>query len=145
MLQAKFVKALGGFVTKTPIAYLFSLLGMIIVFLFFYLLYYFLTPVRNKKLLFLSTIPAVVIWYAGKFLFKYFILSLGRYTAFFGTYGAFIAFLLWLYFSVFIFIICAELLSILSSTPGNAAAENGKSKKTGRGWNQLRKVKGKKR
>ncbi len=116
MLQAKFVKALGGIVTKTPIIYLFSFFVMCIVFAFFYLLYYFLTPVRDKKLLLISTIPGGVIWYAGKYFFKYFILSLGKYTAFFGAYGAFIAFLLWLYFSAFIFVVCAELLSVLSNS-----------------------------
>jgi membrane protein len=88
------------------------------VFAFFYFLYYFLTPVRDKKLLLMSTVPGVAIWYAGKYLFKYFILSLGKYTAFFGAYGAFIAFLLWVYFSAFIFVLCAELLSILSGSPG---------------------------
>ena len=118
MLQAKFVKALGGIVTKTPIVYLFSFIIMCFVFAFFYLLYYLLTPVRDKKLLLMSTVPGVVIWYEGKYLFKYFILSLGKYTAFFGAYGAFIAFLLWVYFSAFIFVLCAELLSILSSSPG---------------------------
>ena len=51
MLQAKFVKALGGIVTKMPIVYLFSFLIMCSVFAFFYFLYYFLTPVRDKKLL----------------------------------------------------------------------------------------------
>lgn len=123
VLQAKFVKALGGIVTKTPIVYLFSFLVMCFVFAFFYLLYYFLTPVRDKKLLLISTIPGVVIWYAGKYGFKYFILTLGKYTAFFGAYGAFIAFLLWVYFSVFIFVLCAELLSILSGphSDGNKA------------------------
>ncbi len=122
VLQAKFVNALGGIVTKTPIVYLFSFLIMCFVFAFFYLLYYFLTPVRNKKLLLVSTVPGVMIWYAGKYGFKYFILTLGKYTAFFGAYGAFIAFLLWVYFSVFIFVLCAELLSILSGSQGNNSA-----------------------
>ncbi len=123
VLQAKFVKALGGIVTKTPIVYLFSFLVMCFVFAFFYLLYYFLTPVRDKKLLLISTIPGVTIWYVGKYGFKYFILTLGKYTTFFGAYGAFIAFLLWVYFSVFIFVLCAELLSILSGphSDGNKA------------------------
>lgn len=117
IFQAKFVKALGGIITTTPILYLFSFLLTCLVFAFFYLLYYLLTPVRDKKLLLVSTIPGVAVWYIGKYLFKYFILSLGKYTAFFGAYGAFIAFLLWVYFSVFIFVLCAELLSILSGSP----------------------------
>jgi membrane protein len=118
-LQARFVKALGGIATETPIVHLFSFLVMCFIFVFFYLLYYFLTPVRDKKLLFVSTVPGVIIWYAGKYGFKYFILTLGKYTAFFGAYGAFIAFLLWVYFSVFVFVLCAELLSILSGSHGN--------------------------
>ncbi len=114
VVQTRFTQAFGGFVAGTPIGYVFSFLMMCLVFLFFYLLYYVLTPVRNKKLLLMSAAPAVIIWYAGRYLFKYFILSLGRYTAFFGAYGAFIAFLLWVYFSTFVFVLCAELLSILS-------------------------------
>ncbi len=116
ILQAKFVKAFGGVITKTPIVYLFALLDMCFVFIFFYLLYYSLTPIRDKKMLLISTISGTFFWYMGKFCFKYFILSLGRYTTFFGTYGAFIAFLLWVYFSVFVFVVCAELLSILSQS-----------------------------
>jgi uncharacterized BrkB/YihY/UPF0761 family membrane protein len=38
-------------------------------------------------------------------------------TAFFGTYGVFIAFLFWIYFSVFVFIVCAELLSVMLKEP----------------------------
>lgn len=117
VVQAKFTQAFSGFVTTTPITYAFSFLVTCLVFVFFYLLYYVLTPVRDKKLLLVSTVPAVTIWYAGKYLFRYFILSLGRYTAFFGAYGAFIAFLLWVYFSAFVFVLCAELLSILSASP----------------------------
>jgi membrane protein len=127
VLQAKFVKALGGIATSTPIVYLYSFLIMCFVFAFFYLLYYLLTPVRDKKLLLMSTIPGVVIWYAGKYFFKYFILSLGKYTAFFGAYGAFIAFLLWVYFSAFIFVLCAELLSILSGSHSQSNKTNYKS------------------
>ena len=116
ILQAKFVKAFGGVITKTPIVYLFALFDMCFVFIFFYLLYYSLTPIRDKKMLLISTISGTFFWYMGKFCFKYFILSLGRYTTFFGAYGAFIAFLLWVYFSVFVFVVCAELLSILSQS-----------------------------
>jgi membrane protein len=132
MLQPKFVKALGGIVAKAPVVYLFSFLIMCMVFIFFYLLYYLLTPVRDKKLLLMSTVPGVIIWYAGKYLFKYFILSLGKYTAFFGAYGAFIAFLLWVYFSAFIFVLCAELLSILSGSHGNGNKAPSKNNKNSR-------------
>lgn len=114
MLQAKFIKALGGIITKTPIVLAFSFMDILFAFLFFYLLYYFLTPVRNKKLLLVSTIPGACFWYTGKYLFKYFIFYLGRYTTFFGAYGAIMAFLLWVYFSVFVFVVSAELLAVLS-------------------------------
>lgn len=116
ILQAKFMKAFGGVITKTPLIYLFGFLDMCFAFAFFYLLYYFLTPIRNKGLLLTSTVFGTFFWYMGKYGFKYFILSLGRYTTFFGAYGAFIAFLLWIYFSVFVFVVCAELLSVLSNS-----------------------------
>ena len=49
----------------------------------------------------------------GKNLFKFYALRLVKLTAVFGAYGMFIAFLFWLYYSVFVFIVCAELQSVL--------------------------------
>ena len=113
MVQTKLGGILPAFLTKGPFILLFSLLDMASTFIMFFLLYYFLTPVRNRKLILTSTILATLFWYIGRYFFKYFILHIGKVTAFFGTYGVFIAFLFWIYFSVFIFIVCAELLSVL--------------------------------
>jgi len=113
MVQTKLSGVLPAFLTKGPFILLFSLLDMVSTFIMFFLLYYFLTPVRNRKLILTSTILATVFWYIGRYLFKYFILHIGKVTAFFGTYGVFIAFLFWIYFSVFVFIVCAELLSVM--------------------------------
>jgi membrane protein len=113
MVQTKVGGVLPPFLTRGPFILLFSLLDMASTFVMFFLLYYFLTPVRNRKLILTSTILATVFWYAGRYLFKYFILHIGKVTAFFGTYGVFIAFLFWIYFSVFVFIVCAELLSVM--------------------------------
>ncbi len=94
--------------------YLFSLLDLLCVFGLFYLLYYVLTPLRKKaRLLLGTTLLATLFWGLGKNLFKYYALHVGRFTFFFGSYGIFLAFLFWLYYSVFIFIICAELQSVL--------------------------------
>lgn len=119
MIQTKLVGILPSFITKGPFIVLFSLFDMAATFIMFFLLYYFLTSVRNRKLILLSTILATAFWYLGRYLFKYFILHIGKVTAFFGTYGVFIAFLFWIYFSVFVFIVCAELLSVLIGTPVN--------------------------
>jgi membrane protein len=113
MIQTKVGGVLPPFLTRGPFILLFSLLDMASTFVMFFLLYYFLTPVRNRKLILTSTILATVFWYVGRHLFKYFILHIGKVTAFFGTYGVFIAFLFWIYFSVFVFIVCAELLSVM--------------------------------
>ena len=94
--------------------YLFSLLDMVCVFAMFYLLYYVLTPLKKRPGLLLSTtFLATLMWGVGKNLFKYYALHVGRFTAIFGLYGIFIAFLFWLYYSVFAFILCAELQSVL--------------------------------
>jgi uncharacterized BrkB/YihY/UPF0761 family membrane protein len=94
--------------------YLISLIDMACTFAMFYLLYYVLTPLRKRVGLLLSTtLLATLLWGAGKYLFKYYALSVGRFTAIFGAYGIFIAFLFWLYYSVFVFIVCAELQSVL--------------------------------
>ena len=118
MIQSRIIKTLPPFIMKTPFVYAFSIFDMIFAFGMFFLLYYFLTPVRNKRLLFTSTTLGTILWYTGKFLFKHFILHIGRLTTFFGTYGVFIAFLFWIYFSVFVFIGCAELMAVMSE-PSN--------------------------
>ncbi len=94
--------------------YLIALIDVACTFAMFYLLYYVLTPLRKRiGLLFATTLVATLLWQAGKHLFKYYALHVGRFTAIFGAYGIFIAFLFWLYYSVFVFIVCAELQSVL--------------------------------
>ena len=114
VLKTQVTKMLPVFLSKAPVLFLFSFLDLLITFTMFYLLYYFLTPVRKtKKVLIISSVIATLFWHLGKYLFKYYILHIGKFTAFFGTYGIFIAFLFWIYFSVFVFVACAELQSIL--------------------------------
>ena len=94
--------------------YLFSFLDVACVFAMFSLLYYVLTPLKKRPgLLFSTTCLATVMWSVGKNLFKFYALRVGRFTAIFGLYGIFLAFLFWLYYSVFSFIVCAELQSVL--------------------------------
>ena len=114
VIRTKVVGILPHFLSKAPAVFIFSLLDFILTFIMFYLLYYFLTPVRkSKKVVIFTGAIGASLWHLGKYLFKYYILRLGKFTAFFGTYGIFIAFLFWIYFSVFVFILCAELESIL--------------------------------
>lgn len=83
-------------------------------FFMFYSLYLLLIPVKgSKKLLVFTGFLATLLWNAGKSLFKYYILHALKYAAFLGTYGIFIAFLFWIYYSVFVFIVCAELHYLL--------------------------------
>lgn len=110
LIQVKMTKTLGGFITRAS----FSLVDLLLVTGMFLFLYYFLTPVRDKRKLFLAASLGAVLWHAGKYFFQYFVLYIGRFTAFFGTYGVFLAFLFWLYFSVFVFIACAEFLAVSS-------------------------------
>ena len=119
MIQTKLGGILPAFLTRGPFVVLFSAFDMVATFVMFFFLYYFLAPVRNKGLILTSTILATVFWYSGRYFFKYFIFHIGRVTAFFGTYGVFIAFLFWIYFSVFVFIVCAELLSVMIGSPSN--------------------------
>lgn len=120
IIQAKLLKTLGGFVTRAS----FSLMDFLLVAGMFWFLYYFLTPVRDKRKLFFTAFSAAVLWHAGKYFFQYFVLYIGRFTAFFGTYGVFLAFLFWVYFSVFVFISCAEGLAVWSQPPANAPGPN---------------------
>jgi membrane protein len=120
IIHTKITQMLPYFITKTIFIYAFSLLDMFFTFIMFYLLYYFLTPtskVRKTHIIFISTIIATLLWHLGKGLFKYYILHIGKFTAFFGTYGVFVAFLFWIYFSVFVFITCAELQAVLVGLP----------------------------
>ncbi len=116
LIQVKMVKTLGGFITRASL----SFMDLLLVTGMFWFLYYFLTPVRDKKKLFFAASLGAVFWHAGKYFFQYFVLYIGRFTAFFGTYGVFLAFLFWVYFSVFVFIACAEFLAVSSQTPVSA-------------------------
>ena len=116
VIQTKMIKVLPGFISKTVFAYAFLLVEMGLTFAQFIFLYYFLTPVRDKRLILVSTVSATVCWHLGRHFFKHFIIYLSKVTTFFGTYGVFVAVLFWVYFSVFVFIVCAELLSVLAKT-----------------------------
>jgi membrane protein len=118
VMTSRMVSVISGqqhrFLEGTFWLYLFSLLDMLCVFGLFYLLYYVLTPLRKETGLLLgTTFLATFLWWLGKSLFKLYALHVGRFTLFFGSYGIFLAFLFWLYYSVFVFIVCAELQSVL--------------------------------
>ena len=109
VIRTKVVAVLPPFLSKTPVLLMLSLLDFGLTFIMFYLLYYFLTPVRkSREHIIIPSALGTVLWHLGKFLFKFYILRIGKFTAFFGTFGIFIAFLFWIYFSVFVFIVCAE-------------------------------------
>ncbi|OPY65465.1 MAG: Ribonuclease BN-like family protein [Syntrophorhabdus sp. PtaU1.Bin050] len=120
VVQTKIISLLPAFFGKAPVIFIFSLLDMAVVFVMFFLLYWFLTPTRNKRVVLICTTFATFSWYAGKYFFEYFIIHIGKVTAFFGTYGVFIAFLFWVYFSVFTFVVGAELLSIIGPSSSRA-------------------------
>ena len=59
----------------------------------------------------MSTVPGVIIWYAGKYLFKYFILSLGKYTAFFvGLRGLYRLSPLGLFLGLYLCTLCGTII-----------------------------------
>jgi len=113
MIQTQAVKVLPRIISKGLVVYLIGMIEMFFTFVQFYLLYSLLTPVKSKKIIVTSTLCATALWYVGKSLFKYYILHIGKFTAFFGTYGIFIVFLFWIYFSVFVLISFAELQAVL--------------------------------
>ncbi len=115
IIHVKMVRTLGGFITKSA----FSLMDLVLVAGMFSFLYYFLTPVRDKKKIFFAASLGAAMWHAGKYFFQYFVMYVARFTTFFGTYGVFLAFLFWVYFSVFVFIACAELLAVTSQVSVN--------------------------
>ena len=102
------------FFEQSSYFYLFLVIDMVCIFAMFYLLYYVLTPLKKRMgILVPTTLLAVVLWGAGKNLFKYYAFHVGKFTVVFGAYGIFVAFLFWLYYSVFVFIVCAELQAVL--------------------------------
>ncbi len=117
IIQSKVIKTLPKFFAKMPFIYLFSVFDMAITFFMLCLLYFFLSPRKKKGILLISTLIGTILWHMGKFLFKYYILHVMRFTALLGTYGIFVAFLFWIYFSVFVFIVCAELQAVLMKVP----------------------------
>jgi YihY family inner membrane protein len=125
VIRTKVVAMLPVFLSKAPTMFILSFLDFALTFVMFYLLYYFLIPVRkSKRIIIVPSILGTILWHLGKFLFKYYILHIGKFTAFFGTFGVFIAFLLWIYFSVFVFIVCAELEYILIARANRGPVPN---------------------
>jgi membrane protein len=128
VIRTTVVGLLPVYLSKASAAFMFSFLDITLTFVMFYSLYYFLTPVRkSKKVVILAAAIGALFWHLGKYLFKYYILHLGKFTAFFGAYGISIIFLFWVYFSVFIFILCAELESILLRGLSPVFSNNSKS------------------
>jgi membrane protein len=109
------------FLEGPTILYLFSFVDGIVIFSMILLLYYLLSPARKEtRLLMGSALIASLFWAGGKYLFKYYIIHVGRFDLLYGTYGIFIGFLLWIYYSVFVFVVCAELQSVLLKKPNRA-------------------------
>lgn len=139
VIRIKPVQALTKMFGKVYTIGFFTILDMFFTFAMFSVLYYFMTPVRkHKKILFTTTALAVVVWHVGRAVFKHYAMYLAKITTFFGTYGVFIAFLFWLYFSVFVFITTAELQSILI---GQANREQSPNSSRNR-WKLLKERKG---
>ncbi len=116
-VQTRTVDVAAGTIPRMLLLLSFDSLEIAFTFAQFFLLYYFLTPVRDKRMIVLSTLCATLLWHLGRQFFEHFILYVMKITAFFGTYGIFITFLLWLYYSVFVFIVCAELLAVVADKP----------------------------
>jgi membrane protein len=114
LIQTRLTSILPGFIAEARFLYAYSGVDIVFTFIMFYLLYYFLSPLKRRRgILVVTSLIATLFWYLGKFGFQYYVLHLTRITAFLGAYGAFVAVLFWVYFSVFVFITCAELQSVL--------------------------------
>ncbi|MBP9560517.1 MAG: YihY/virulence factor BrkB family protein [Syntrophorhabdaceae bacterium] len=124
IIRSKLTNILPNFLAKMPFIYLFSLIDISITFFMLSLLYFFLSPRKKKSILLISTLIGTILWHIGKLLFKYYILHVMRFAALLGTYGIFVAFLFWIYFSVFVFIVCAELQAVLMNIPNRGQAPN---------------------
>jgi membrane protein len=123
-IQTKIINVLPGVIPQGFFMFSLNVIEIAFTFAQFFLLYYFLTPVRDKRMIVVSTACATALWHLGKYGFKHFIMYLVHITTFFGAYGIFIAFLFWVYFSVSVFIVCAELLSIIAEKPSREPQPN---------------------
>ena len=105
-------------IIKGALSYFLSFLDLFTAFSMFCLLYYLLTPSRrHKSLLFGFSGLATLLWACGKYLFRYYVQYFGRFDVLLGAYGIFVGFLFWIYFSVFVFVVCAEILALFLKTP----------------------------
>jgi len=106
-------------IIKGALSYVLSFLDFLTAFSMFCLLYYLLTPSRkHKTLLFGFSALATLLWVCGKYLFRYYVQYFGRFDVLLGAYGIFVGFLFWIYYSVFVFVVCAELQALhLKTSP----------------------------
>ncbi len=129
VVGSKMKGVLPAFFGEAPLIFLLSFLDMCLTFGMLFLLYYVLSPARKAmKILLFSVCTGTIAWHLGRSVFKHYILVLGKITTFFGTYGVFIGFLFWLYFSVFVFITAAELQAILLEMKANRGQEPSSSR-----------------
>jgi len=99
---------------------LFSFLDAVAAYLMFLLLYCLLTPARNEKgVLFATALLSTILWAGGKQLFRYYVAYVGRFDVLFGAYGVFVGSMLWIYYSVFVFVVCAELQAVVLQARGS--------------------------
>ena len=82
VIRTKVAHLLPGFFARTLFVYAFLLLEMSLTFAQFIFLYYFLTPVRSKRIILATAAGATVCWHLGRHFFSAFILHLAKVTAF---------------------------------------------------------------
>ncbi len=76
-----------------------------------------------------GSVLATVVWVAATFAFAFFVRNFGSYNATYGSLGAVIIFLTWLYLSAYILLFGAELNQVLKQRVGREEAGNRRSKK----------------
>lgn len=112
-----FLSYFSSFALKLPYFYTTSLTTLLILLLDFGLFLFLYTIVPNKKLKFkdnfYGSLLAALLWESLKRLFSFYVAKIARYQFIYGSLGAAIGLLFWLYLSAFVLLLGAEVNAVI--------------------------------
>jgi membrane protein len=87
-----------------------GILAFVIIFVSFYLMYYLIPKVKlSRKVIFISSISAAVLWEAAKLLFGYYVSEIASLGKIYGVYALVVIIASWIYYTAIVFIVGAQI------------------------------------
>jgi len=103
-----------------------SLVQLVLVSVMFFLLYWLLPAGRiSVPSALIASVPAALLWLASRKVFAILVVGSSHYGQLYGPLAGAVVLLLWIYYSAYIMILCAEVGAVLQKRYWTAPTENG--------------------